>query len=338
MDKVCHRITLDTQKGGVQKVLHGFFSGDILSRRIAITLVAGSVSCKLGEGITAIMYVTKENGVTNYNACTVTDNIVYYDVLQEDIDVAGITEMQLKIIAGEMVLYSPSFSVEVQESKVSDTKATTTPVYTALEAALEKAQKVYDSRLISIKIDDDLTFTATYADGTEYTSDCISNALLAMQSQVEAGLQLMDDKKEELDDAEEDREAAFDAAELEIKSLVFNIKEKLNSGEFNGPVGPQGPQGERGEQGERGLQGAQGPTGATGPQGPQGERGEQGIQGPQGERGERGDSGVTVPISGMFTLAGDEDGNLYAYYTDGDTAPEFEVDKNGNIYYVTPDA
>ena len=45
-----------------------------------------------------------------------------------------------------------------------------------------------------------------------------------------------------------------------------------------------------------------------------------------------------VPVSGLFSLAGDEDGNLWAYYADGDTPPEFEVDENGNIYYVTPAA
>lgn len=56
------------------------------------------------------------------------------------------------------------------------------------------------------------------------------------------------------------------------------------------------------------------------------------------ERGEfRGDSGVVVPISGLFTLSGDEDGNLYAYYADGSTPPQFEVDDTGNIYYITPD-
>lgn len=347
MDKICYRITLDTQKGGVQKLLHGFFAGDVLSRRIAISLVAGSTSCRLGKSLTALMYVTKENGVTNYNACTISDNVVYYDVLQADIDAAGITEMQLKIIAGEIVLYAPVFALEVQESKVSDVQATTTPIYTALEEALRKAQEFYDTRLISIEVTEELIFIATYADGSTYSSDSIAQAFRQMQTEADSALELM-----------EEAVAATDA-------LVEEINNKLERGEFNGPVGMQGPQGERGEQGERGLQGVQGCTGATGPQGVQGEQGEcgpqgvQGIQGeigpageqgpqgirgprgfrgPQGEKGERGDSGVVVPVSGMYSLAGDEDGNLYAYYADGDTAPAFETDMNGNIYYVTPDA
>lgn len=61
------------------------------------------------------------------------------------------------------------------------------------------------------------------------------------------------------------------------------------------------------------------------------------FDGKQGEKGNRGDSGVVTPTNGFFTLAGDADGNLYAYYNDEDNPPSFEVDENNNIYYITPD-
>lgn len=74
------------------------------------------------------------------------------------------------------------------------------------------------------------------------------------------------------------------------------------------------------------------PRGIQGEVGPQGE---QGIQGKPGEKGERGDSGVLVPIStGFFALSGDEEGNLWVYYNELDTPPQFEVDDDGNIYYI----
>ena len=79
----------------------------------------------------------------------------------------------------------------------------------------------------------------------------------------------------------------------------------------------------------KGPKGDKGDTGATGATGP---------QGPQGPKGDKGDSGITVPINGLYTLSGDSDGNLWCYYADGTTAPKFEVDSNGNIYYITPDA
>lgn len=75
-----------------------------------------------------------------------------------------------------------------------------------------------------------------------------------------------------------------------------------------------------------------------GEQGAVGPRGAQGVQGPEGPEGPPGESGVVTPTSGWFTLAGDADGNLWAYYNDTDTPPKFEVDGAGNIYYITPEA
>lgn len=62
------------------------------------------------------------------------------------------------------------------------------------------------------------------------------------------------------------------------------------------------------------------------------------FDGPQGPQGPPGESGVVTPTNGFFTLAGDSDGNLWAYYNDADNPPSFEVDSNGNIYYNTPNS
>lgn len=113
-----------------------------------------------------------------------------------------------------------------------------------------------------------------------------------------------------------------------------------------GSTGPQGPKGATGATGAQGIQGATGATGATGPKGAtgptgpqgvkgeQGERGPQGIQGPKGEKGERGDSGVTVPLSGFFSLTVDADGNLWSHVADGAAAPPLSYDQStGELYY-----
>lgn len=104
-----------------------------------------------------------------------------------------------------------------------------------------------------------------------------------------------------------------------------------------GATGATGPQGPKGDTGATGATGAKGATGATGPQGvkgEQGERGPQGIQGPQGPKGERGDSGVTVPLSGFFSLTVDSDGNLWSHVADGAAAPPLSYDPStGELYY-----
>ena len=104
-----------------------------------------------------------------------------------------------------------------------------------------------------------------------------------------------------------------------------------------GATGATGPQGPKGETGATGATGAKGETGPRGPQGIQGETGPagpQGIQGPQGPKGERGDSGVTVPLSGFFSLTVDPDGNLWSHVADGAAAPPLSYNPStGELYY-----
>lgn len=139
--------------------------------------------------------------------------------------------------------------------------------------------------------------------------------------------------------------AAFDKIKNDAEELIAYIQELLDTGQLKGDKGDTGQKGEKGEKGEQGVQGIQGvvgPQGPTGAAGEQGQKGETGPAGPQGiqgmpgqkgEKGDRGDSGVTVPANGFFTFAGDQNGDLWCYYSGG-TAPEFEVTDNGDIYMV----
>ena len=60
--------------------------------------------------------------------------------------------------------------------------------------------------------------------------------------------------------------------------------------------------------------------------------------GRDGEKGEKGDTGstISVPVSGLFNMGVDADGNLWVYHSDSDNVPDFEYDSStGNLYYVT---
>ena len=62
------------------------------------------------------------------------------------------------------------------------------------------------------------------------------------------------------------------------------------------------------------------------------------TNGRDGEKGEKGDTGstISVPVSGLFNMGVDADGNLWVYHSDSDDVPDFEYDSsNGNLYYVT---
>lgn len=59
--------------------------------------------------------------------------------------------------------------------------------------------------------------------------------------------------------------------------------------------------------------------------------------GEKGDKGDKGDAGITVPMSGLFSLGVDADGNIIASYNDAGTGetPKFEYDReSGNIYYI----
>lgn len=62
------------------------------------------------------------------------------------------------------------------------------------------------------------------------------------------------------------------------------------------------------------------------------------TNGRDGEKGEKGDTGstISVPVSGLFNMGVDADGNLWVYHSDSDKVPDFEFDAaSGNLYYVT---
>lgn len=62
------------------------------------------------------------------------------------------------------------------------------------------------------------------------------------------------------------------------------------------------------------------------------------TNGRDGQKGEKGDTGstISVPVSGLFNMGVDADGNLWVYHSDSDKVQDFEYDSaSGNLYYVT---
>lgn len=180
MEQITYRITLDTHRNGIQRTLQGFETADNMSRRIAVNLVAGSDTFEIPlDHVVAVMYVTPPDTTEpSVNECTIENNTVIYDVLPADIAVEGITEMQLKLIAGDTVgaksvLVAPKFALEVSQSNASDDGAEQGATFTALENAIISSKAVYNSRLVRVEVDSECMFRAFYADGTIYESDTL---------------------------------------------------------------------------------------------------------------------------------------------------------------------
>lgn len=183
MERIVYRKTLDVHKNGVQFMLQGFETADVMSRVIEIGLMASGDAIDFPlESLVAMMYVTTP-GVTepSINECTIKDNTIVYDVLP--IVKEGITTMQLKLIetkteGAARVLASPKFAVEVLKSDTNDEGAEQSTTFTALEEAVAKAKATYDERLLRVEIDKECTFRAYYADGVMYETDALREYML----------------------------------------------------------------------------------------------------------------------------------------------------------------
>ena len=268
-----------------------------------------------------------------WNNCTISDNSILA-CLTPDMLIPGQNPCQIELIQGNTKLTTVSFTLSVEKSARNDTAIEGSSDYGVLDQAIDRAEKAYkDAERATVEAD-------KQAGRAQNIADIVIGKLENGELRGPQGIQ--------------------------GPKGVDGATGPQGPKGATGATGPQGPQGPKGDTGATGPQGPKGDTGATGPQGPagasgakglkgdtgpagqpgpqgatgaDGPQGPQGIQGPKGDigpQGQRGDSGVTVPISGLFTLSGDADGNLYAYYADGSTPPSFEVDTSGNIYYITP--
>lgn len=182
MERITYRLTLDAFRTGVQRTLQGFETADKLSRRIVVSLSAGTGMYEIPlDNVIAMIYVKTPNSTEpSINDCSIEDNTIIYDMLP--IVEEGITEMQIKLIetspqGAKRVLVSPKFAVEVTESGTDDDDAEQSTTFTALETAVALAKGAYDERLVSVEIDRDCTFRAFYADGSFYENENLKEAL-----------------------------------------------------------------------------------------------------------------------------------------------------------------
>lgn len=182
MERITYRITLDAYRAGIQRTLQGFETADNLSRRLSVSLVAGSDTYEIPlDNVLAMIYIrTPSSTEPSINACTIEGNTIIYDMLP--ITEEGTTEMQIKLIetspeGAKRVLVSPKFAVDVIESGTDDESAEQTTTFTALETAVAMAKGAYDERLVRVEIDADCTFRAFFADGSVYENENLKDAL-----------------------------------------------------------------------------------------------------------------------------------------------------------------
>lgn len=63
------------------------------------------------------------------------------------------------------------------------------------------------------------------------------------------------------------------------------------------------------------------------------------YKGEKGDKGDPGDAGIYTPVSGIYALSVDNDGNLWCYTNGSEQETNFEYDSTtGNLYYIVDDS
>ena len=315
-----------------------------IGRGVLVTLTAqGAVITPTGETIN--LYARRPDGNISYIPCTLDGNVITVDLTNQMLSIAGDLQVELQMISGSgdglTDITTPIFICRINPSNINDEVIESSNEFTALEkmyAELDELKKTgLKGDAATIRVGDVITGapgSQAKVENSGTTGDAVFDFTIPQGPQGETG----------------PTGAQGSAGPQGIQGPAGETGPQGPQGPSGpagpqgatGPVGPQGPAGETGPEGPKGDAGATGPQGETGPAGPAGETGPQGPQGiqgppgPQGPKGEPGENGVTTPISGFINFAVDSAGDLYVYYSDGDTPPDFYYDEtDGNLYYET---
>lgn len=333
--------------------------GDVAARQVEVSFLDHGQPYTIPQGTTARIRVTKPDRTYIFNDCTISGNVVTAPLTAQTLAAAGEAAVDIALtLDGDTLLSCSCFRLLISPRAGSDNAVESSNEFGAVDKLLQEAQESIPAATAAAERANEAAQAAEDIKA-EVEEKLANGDFVGPQGpqgpQGEQGIQGIQgpkgDQGEKGDTGPQGTTGATGATGPQ------GPKGDTGATGPTGPQGPagdtgatgsQGPKGDTGEAGPAGPQGATGPTGpagATGPQGPkgdtgpQGPQGIQGPQGPQGEKGEQGESGITVPISGLFSLGVESNGGLYAYYTEGSDPPEFEYDSDtGQLYYLTPSA
>ena len=329
LQKMTTKFNLE-MSGDTKKYMASAIQGDRATRRIVVKLMNDGEPYVIPNQAFVNVNITKPDGKSVYNACEYSGSEVTIELTSQALAAAGtaLCDVEVRSADDSQIITSASFEIEIERSQRHDGAIESSNEFTAIEVKVNKViQKVEDT--VGKIQDAELQRQQSEkerenAEQNRATAESERHRLVnewkkaedqrkANETERKAAEANREKNNEECQKATGEAKSAAEA----VTKLKEEIQKKLDDGDFKGEKGDPGPQGEPGGKGDPG---------------------DKGEKGDPGEKGDTGESGVIVPVSGFFTLYGDSEGNLWCLYTDGSTGPQFEVDNEGNIYYITPDA
>ena len=328
LSKMVTNITME-MSGDIKKYMVSAVQGDRATRCVLVKLVNNGEPYMIPDGARVIVNIKKPDGKFVYNKCTYSGNEVTIDLTSQALAASGTAYCNVEIRTADdtQIITSATFEIEIETTQRSDSAIESSNEFTAIEVKInDLIEKISDTNSAAVKAEQQRNQNEDRRDAAEKErqqneenrGQAESNREKSEQkrSQGEDNRNQNEESRAEAEEIRQQNEDRRDAAEKIRQQTAKDATEKANTaGSAAEKIAKEVE--EKLKNGEL--------------------KGEKGDKGDTGEKGATGESGVTMPANGMIALYGDENGNLWCYYSDADNPPKFETDDTGNIYYILPD-
>ena len=315
--------------GDIKKYMVSAVQGDRATRCVLVKLVNNGEPYMIPDGARAIVNIKKPDGKFVYNKCTYSGNEVTIDLTSQALAASGTAYCNVEIRTADdtQIITSATFEIEIETTQRSDSAIESSNEFTAIEVKVnDLIEKISDTNSAAVKAEQQRNQNEESRAAAEKIRQQNEESRAATEKerqqneenrgQAESDRVKSEQKRSQGEDNRNQNEESRAAAEKERQQTAKDATEKANMA---------GSAAEKiAKEVETKLKNGE-------------LKGEKGDKGDTGEKGATGESGVTMPANGMIALSGDENGNLWCYYPDADSPPQFETDDTGNIYYILPD-
>lgn len=150
-----YKLTLDLNRSGVHDVVRVKLHDTM--RELHMFVKNGSDAYHISGGVRAVLSAKKSDGNVIFNSCEVAGDMVIYRFTGQETAVAGVTECELRLYDGDIVICSARFEILVDETSVDDEEILSLPEATELtrlmhhsEEALAKLHEIFGQNITPV--------------------------------------------------------------------------------------------------------------------------------------------------------------------------------------------
>ena len=342
LSKMVTNITME-MSGDIKKYMVSAVQGDRATRCVLVKLVNNGEPYMIPDGARAIVNIKKPDGKFVYNKCTYSGNEVTIDLTSQALAASGTAYCNVEIRTADdtQIITSATFEIEIETTQRSDSAIESSNEFTAIEVKVnDLIEKISDTNSAAVKAEKERQQNEESRAAAEKIRQQNEESRAAAEKERQQNEENRGQAESDREKSEQKRSQGEDNRNQNEESRAAAEKERQQNEESRAAAEKERQQTAKDATEKANMAGSAAEKIAKEVEQKlkNGElKGEKGDKGDTGEKGATGESGVTMPANGMIALSGDENGNLWCYYSDADNPPQFEKDDKGNIYYILPD-